>query len=482
MDTIEAETPTGEQGTHVSPSRRDQKNGKILVVDDEPAEREGLARLVGQWGYEVETASSGEEALSLIESQHPAVVLTDLVLPEMDGLTLLQRLKETGRPPIVLLVTGHGTVETAVEAMRHGAFDYLTKPVDATRLQVLLEKSIEQESLSREVNFLRHQLRQKGTFGQLVGQSRGMQEVYRWIELAATSTAPVLVYGESGTGKELVARTIHDLSNRRNKPFVAINCAAIPETLIESELFGHERGAFTGATERRLGCFELTDGGTLFLDEIAEMDSNTQAKLLRVLQEGSFRRVGGGKAEIQVDVRVVAATNRVPTEAIAQQQLREDLFYRLNVFSIRLPALRERREDIPLLAKTFIDEFNRQDNRQVRGLTNEAERELERYNWPGNVRELRNVIQRAVVLSGTGLIGVEHLPENVLRAVSPAPAAGGGSVTPIREMERDLILRALDETNQDKRRAAQLLGISLKTLYNKLAKYGIQAVKSARLS
>jgi DNA-binding NtrC family response regulator len=457
------------------------RSGKVLVVDDEPAERDGLARMVGQWGYDVETASSGEEALSLIEAQHPAVVLTDLVLPEMDGLTLLQKLRETGRPPIVLLVTGHGTVESAVEAMRHGAFDYLTKPVDATRLQVLLEKSIEQESLSREVSFLRHQLRQKGSFGQLVGQSKGMQEVYRWIELAATSTAPVLVYGESGTGKELVARTIHDLSNRRNKPFVAINCAAIPETLIESELFGHERGAFTGATERRLGCFELADGGTLFLDEIAEMDSNTQAKLLRVLQEGSFRRVGGGKLEIQVDVRVVAATNRVPTEAIQQNQLREDLFYRLNVFSIRLPPLRERKDDIPLLVKTFIDEFNRQDNRQVRGLTADAERELERYSWPGNVRELRNVVQRAVVLSGSGLIDAEHLPDNVLRAAPATPTPQRGSIVPIREMERDAILRALDETSQDKRRAAQLLGISLKTLYNKLAKYGIQAVKSARI-
>jgi DNA-binding NtrC family response regulator len=467
----------------MSPIRRDQtKNGKVLVVDDEPSEREGLARLVGQWGYEVETASSGEEALNIIESQHPAVVLTDLVLPEMDGLTLLQKLKETGRPPIVLLITGHASVESAVEAMRHGAFDYLTKPVDTTRLQVLLEKSIEQESLSREVNFLRHQLRQKGSFGQLVGQSKGMHEVYRWIELAATSTAPVLVYGESGTGKELVARTIHDLSNRRSRPFVAINCAAIPETLIESELFGHERGAFTGATERRLGCFELADGGTLFLDEIAEMDNSTQAKLLRVLQEGSFRRVGGGKAEIQVDVRVIAATNRVPTEAIAAAQLREDLFYRLNVFTIRLPALRERKEDIPLLTRAFIEEFNRQDNRQIRGLAPEAEKALERYSWPGNVRELRNVIQRAVVLGGTGLIAAEHLPDNVLRAQEPAKPAPAGSVTPIREMERELILRALQETNQDKRRAAALLGISLKTLYNKLAKYGIQAVKSARIT
>ena len=458
------------------------KIGKILVVDDEPAERDGLARLVGQWGYEVETAGSGEEALNLIETQHPAVVLTDLVLPEMDGLTLLQKLKETGRPPIVLLVTGHGSVETAVEAMRHGAFDYLTKPVDATRLQVLLEKSIEQESLSREVNFLRHQLRQKGSFGQLVGQAKSMQEVYRWIELAATSTAPVLIYGESGTGKELVARTIHDLSNRRNKPFVAINCAAIPETLIESELFGHERGAFTGATERRLGCFELADSGTLFLDEIAEMDTSTQAKLLRVLQEGSFRRVGGGKGEVQVDVRVVAATNRVPTDAMAQGQLREDLFYRLNVFAISLPALRERKEDIPLLARTFIDEFNRQDNRQIRGLTPEAERALERYHWPGNVREVRNVIQRAVVLGGSGFIDAEHFPDNVVRASAPTAAPARTGVTSIREMEREMIFRALEDTGQDKRRAAALLGISLKTLYNKLAKYGVQAVKSARIT
>ena len=458
------------------------KAGRVLVVDDEPSEREALARLVGQWGYEVETASSAEEALALVETQHPAVVLTDLVLPEMDGLTLLQRLKETGRTTQVLLVTGHGTVESAVEAMRHGAFDYLTKPVEPARLQILLEKSINHEIERRELVYLRRNLQQVGRFGQLVGQSKGMQEVYRWIELAAPSTAPVLVYGESGTGKELVARTIHDRSYRKNKPFVAINCAAIPETLIESELFGHERGAFTGATERRLGCFELADGGTLFLDEIAEMDNSTQAKLLRVLQEGSFRRVGGGKLEVQVDVRVIAATNRVPTEAMAAGQLREDLFYRLNVFAIRLPALRERKEDIPLLADTFVEEFNRQDNRQIRGLTAEARRDLDRYHWPGNVRELRNVIQRAVVLGGVGEIDVEHLPENVVQSAAPAAGKTAGSVTPIREMERDAILRALEQTNQDKRRAAALLGISLKTLYNKLAKYGIQAVKSARIT
>jgi DNA-binding NtrC family response regulator len=244
---------------------------EILVVDDEEAERNALARLVGQWGYQVETAASAEEALEMVETWHPAVVITDLVLPEMDGVALLGQLKEAGRPPIVLVLTGYASVESAVEAMRRGAYDYLTKPVETVRLQVLLEKSLEQESLTREVNVLRHQLRQKGAFGALLGESKAMQEIYHWIELAAPSSAPVLVHGESGTGKELVASTIHQRSERRDKPIVAINCAAIPETLIESELFGHERGAFTGATERRAGCFELADGGTLFLDEIAEM-------------------------------------------------------------------------------------------------------------------------------------------------------------------------------------------------------------------
>jgi DNA-binding NtrC family response regulator len=451
----------------------------VLVVDDEQAEREALTRLLAQWGYEVDTASSGEEALRTVEGRSPAVVITDLVLPEMDGLKLLQRLKEAGRAPIVLVVTGHATIETAVDAMRHGAFDYLTKPVQPAQLQVRLDKALEHESLSVRVNLLEHELKLKGSFGQMLGQSKGMQEVFRWVDLAATSTAPVLVYGESGTGKELVARTIHDRSARASKPFVAINCAAIPETLIQSELFGHERGAFTGATERRLGCFELADGGTLFLDEIAEMDASTQAKLLRVLQESTFRRVGG-KAEIAVDVRVVAATNRVPADAMAAGQLREDLFYRLNVFAIALPPLRERPEDILLLSRAFIEEFNRQDNRKVEGLTKEAEDALVRYGWPGNVRELRNVLQRAVVLCGTGLLTREHFPPTMLKESTPASRPQGAAVAPIREMERELITRALEETNHDKRRAASLLGISLKTLYNKLAKYGIQSAKSGR--
>src|SRR5919197_1352303 len=394
----------------VSPVRRDQmKGGKVLVVDDEPAEREGLARMVGQWGYEVETASSGEEALELVETHHPAVVVTDLVLPEMDGLTRLQKLKETGRAPIVLMVTGHATVETAVEAMRHGAFDYLTKPVDPTQLQVRLEKAIEQESLSREVNLLRHQLRQKGSFGQLVGQSRGMQEVYRWIELAATSMAPVLIYGESGTGKELAARTIHELSARRTKPFVAINCAAIPETLIESELFGHEKGAFTGALERRTGCFELAEGGTLLLDEIGEMPVATQAKLLRVLEDHKLRRLGS-KVETPVDVRVLAATNKVPEEAVARGELRNDLYYRLNVFNIHMPPLREHKEDLPELVQSLLADMNNKHERNVSGISDQVMTVFQSYNWPGNVRELRNALERAVIVCEGSVIENRHLP------------------------------------------------------------------------
>ena len=455
---------------------------RILLVDDDADSLSGLALLLEGWGYQVEQAQDGEEAVSKALARRPDLVIADLVMTGMDGLMLASTIQEECPGLSVIILTGHATVDSAVAAMKQGIYDYLTKPVDTRRLRLLIEKAIEKTEIVREVTLLRRQLKEARGLGRLLGTSRTMQEIYRLTEMAAPTDAAVLISGESGTGKELVARTIHELSNRRTKPFVAINCAAVPETLIESELFGHERGAFTGATERRLGCFELTDGGTLFLDEVAEMDSNTQAKLLRVLQEGSFRRVGGGKHEIQVDVRVVAATNQIPSEAITNGKLREDLFYRLNVFSIHLPPLRDRREDVPLLARTFIEEFNRQDNRQVRGVSSEAEKELERYHWPGNVRELRNVIQRAVVISGTGLIGAEHLPDTVLRAAAPAPAATGASVTPIREMERDMILRALEETGQDKRRAAQLLGISLKTLYNKLAKYGIQAVKSARLT
>ena len=382
---------------------------RVLVVDDEPGERAGLAQFVGQLGYHVEVAESAEAAIRLVESFRPAVVMTDLMLPGIDGLELLQQLKGLAHPPVVLLMTGHASIEAAVEAMRTGAYDFLTKPLDLVRLEVLLEKAAVHESLAQEVALLRLQLRQKGAFGRMIGQSKSMQEVYRWIELSAMSTAPVLIHGESGTGKELVAQSIHARSDRATRPLVAINCAAIPESLIESELFGHERGAFTGAIERRAGCFELADAGTLFLDEIAEMNPAVQAKLLRVLQDGSFRRVGG-MGEITVNVRVIAATNREPLAAIATKQLREDLYYRLNVFPIAVPRLCERDTDILALTHAFIEEFNREDQREVHGITPEAEDILLTCRWPGNVRQLRNVIQRAVATSPNKVIDVGDLP------------------------------------------------------------------------
>jgi DNA-binding NtrC family response regulator len=454
---------------------------KLLVVDDEPGVRDGLSRLMQKWGYEVRTASSGEEALGLVEAYRPAVVVTDLVLPHMDGLALLQQLTAMNPPPVVLILTAHGTVKTAVEAMRQGAFYYLTKPVDPLQLQVLLEKSLEQASLAREVDLLRHQLRQKGAFGKLIGESKGMQEAYRWIELAAKSTGPVLLYGESGTGKELVARTIHDTSSRRQGPFVAINCAAIPETLIESEIFGHERGAFTGATDQRIGCFELADGGTLLLDEIAEMGVGVQAKLLRILQDSVFRRVGG-KKEIRVDVRVIAATNHEPAAALASGKLREDLFYRLNVFAIALPPLRDRPEDILALARRFIDEFNVESRKPVIGLSRDAEEALLRHTWPGNVRELRNAVQRAVALSTDTMLSAKDVTPALLVEARPfvAPPTRSPAPRSLREMEHQLIVETLESTNYDKTRAAVQLGISPKTLYNKIAKYKIRRGKQPR--
>jgi DNA-binding NtrC family response regulator len=456
----------------------------VLIVEDDAAESDALARLVEQWGYEVETAASAEAALAASEQRPPAVVITDLVLPEMDGVELLQRFNETGRTPMVLVLTGHGSIDSAVEAMQRGAYDYLTKPVDPQRLRMLLEKAAERQSLSREVTLLRHRLRQKGAFGELLGEAKSMQEVYRWIDLAATSSAPVLIYGESGTGKELVARTIHERSQRRTHALVTINCAAIPETLIESELFGHERGAFTGATERRAGCFELSDRGTLFLDEIAEMDVSVQAKLLRVLQENTFRRVGG-KTELKVDVRIIAATNQVPLEAIEHRKFREDLYYRLNVFPIPVPALRDRREDLPLLVQHFIDEFNREDGRAIREITPEAFRVLEEYAWPGNIRQLRNVVQRAVIGSETGVIGLEHLPAEIrdggAGAIEAGRASAGGSANAgklptmsLEAMERLLIQQVLADTRFDRDRAAAILGVPPRTLAAKLVKLGIK--------
>lgn len=444
---------------------------RILIAEDEPAARRGFQELLESWGYEVAAAADGEEALEKSSGFRPALIIADLVMPKMDGLALLRALKEETVSSSLIIVTGQGTIETAVEAMREGAYDYITKPVDVKRLRLLVEKALERGEVLKEVKLLRHQVRHLGRFGRLVGNTPVMKELHRLIELAAPSTAPVLISGESGTGKELAAHMIHDLSPRKQEPFVPINCAAIPETLLESEIFGHERGAFTGATERRMGCFELAEDGTIFLDEVSEMKVPTQAKFLRILQEGSFRRLGG-KTEIRVDVRVVAATNKDPVQAVQDGLLREDLYYRLNVFGLHLPPLRDRREDLPLLIQSFLEEFNSKYGRETRGVDAEALKLLAEHDWPGNIRELRNVLERAILVAKGKLITSTDLPpEFRVRRSGPGDELVLHVGTSIDAAERALIMKTLERTHQNKTRAAEILGISLKTLHNKLARY-----------
>ncbi len=441
----------------------------MLIVEDDAPTRRGLAELVRTWGFATEAAADGEEALKLVTSFRPAIVITDLFMPRITGLQLLKALKDEDVK--VVLLTAQGSVESAVEAVKDGAEDYLTKPVDPQKLKLLLQRIAEMNAQKRENEALRRQLREKGTFGRIVGNSPSMRRIYQVIEQASPTPASVLIIGESGTGKELIAQTIHQLSPRAQSPFVAINCAAIPETLLESEIFGHERGAFTGAIDRRAGCFELADSGTLFLDEIAEMQAVTQVKLLRVLQERKFRRLGG-RVEQEVDVRVIAATNVNPTDAIREGRLRDDLYYRLNVFAIELPPLRDRKEDLPLLVQAFIDEFNARDRRQIRGVTPDAMRMLQVYDWPGNVRELRNVMERATILARGELVEAQHLPRFGAPSKPPESASPAGvTIAPgmtVDEAERRLIMATLEAAGGNKTRAAEMLGISLKTLHNKL--------------
>jgi DNA-binding NtrC family response regulator len=446
---------------------------RVLIADDDEDSCQALAALLTGWGYEVAEAADGSDALDRAIAFRPSLIVTDLVMPGMDGLTLLKALRVELPASTVIVLTGHGTVETAVAAMRDGAYDYLTKPVDLRRLHALVDKALEQSEVLREVTLLRRQLGGTQAMGTLIGASAPMQEIYKTIEQAASTSAPVLISGESGTGKELAARTIHSLSVRGKGPFVAINCGAIPETLLESELFGHERGAFTGAVERRAGYFELADGGTLFLDEIAEMSAALQAKYLRVLQDGVVRRLGG-RAELKVDVRIIAATNRDPREAIKQGAFREDLYYRLNVFSFTMPPLRVRKGDIPLLAEAFVTEFAGKYDRAAERLTADALETLGRHSWPGNVRELRNCLERAVV----GSTGSELTGDLLPLDLPPLPEAAGASAMAalppplsLDEAERLHILRTLAALGSNKTRTAESLGISLKTLHNKLRRY-----------
>jgi DNA-binding NtrC family response regulator len=448
------------------------KNGRILIVEDDADERQGLADLLSVWGYETETASDGSEALEKVSSFNPAVVISDLRMPGMTGMELLRQVHEALSGLNFIMLTGQGTIEEAVEATKLGAFNFLEKPLDTKRLQVELRNCLERHESGRRLEAAQRRL---GFLGNIVGRSKKMQEVTSLVLMVAPSRASVLITGESGTGKELVAHTIHELSPRRAKPFVAVNCAAIPETLMESEVFGHEKGAFTGALERRVGCFELADGGTLLLDEIGEMPSATQAKLLRVLEDSKVRRLGS-KSEISVDVRVLAATNKVPEEAVAKGQLRSDLYFRLNVVHIVLPPLRAHLEDLEELTAALLNDLNRKYDRAVMGVESEVLQAFHRHDWPGNVRELRNVLERMLVTCSGEHLTVNELPRGFGH---PAILEDGDQVRlrpgmTVAEAERLLILETLAFTQNNKTRAAELLGISLKTLHNKLKEYGAQ--------
>jgi len=446
----------------------------VLIVDDERNTREGLARALRR-KYTILLADSGMAALEVLKTESPEAVLTDLRMPGMDGMTLVRRILTTDPQPICILVTAYGNVETAVEAMKAGAYDFLTKPVNLDRLEVLLKRAIQTKKLEASNQQLKQELDAKYGMDNIIGQSTPMQSVFDTIKQVAPSRATVLINGESGTGKELVAHALHRLSNRSKNPFVAVHCAALSDNLLESELFGHERGAFTGATETRKGRFELADGGTLFLDEIGEIEPATQVKLLRVLEERSFERVGG-MDKIEVDTRLLCATNRDLRRMVEEGSFREDLFFRLNVVQIRLPALRERHEDIPLLLNHYLKEFVSENAKEIDGFTSDALEALIRYRWPGNIRELRNVMERMVVLSRGDRITLRDVPAEVKEEAGPIKSGGGTlrGATSMQEAEKKMVMQALDDHKGNRTKAADQLGISRRTLHRKLNEFDLR--------
>jgi DNA-binding NtrC family response regulator len=446
---------------------------RVLVVDDERNNREALAKILAKAGHEAVAAASGEEALAALQDGGFDLVVTDLRMVGTGGIEVLKAAKQHSSEPEVILLTAYGTVESAVEAMKLGAYDYLTKPVDPERLVHLVAKALEHKALRKEVQQLREQIAIKAAFGVIVGRSARMRQVYETVGQVASTLATVLVMGESGTGKELVARAIHNRSPRQKGPFVTLNCGALPETLVESELFGYERGAFTGATGTKAGRVEQANGGTLFLDEVGEMSPKTQVDLLRALQEREVRRLGGDRS-ITVDVRFIAATNMDLTEAVKGGTFREDLYYRLAVVPISLPALRERPEDIPVLATVFLREFCTQYGRPEKSFSAAVLQIFREYAWPGNVRELRNLVERLVVTVPARVIRPVHLPSTVMTGSPPERSITIPLGLPLRAVEEQVIRQTLKEVTSHREKAAEILGISARALHYKLRRYQIE--------
>ncbi len=448
---------------------------RILIVDDEVDALDLMEELFVKHGYETFTARNGVEALEIIREKEPDIMISDMVMPEMDGIKLLDVVSKKYPDVAVIMITAHGTIETAVEAMKKGAKDYILKPLRLDEILAKVDTISQLKSLIKENQYLREKLSQKYNFSNIIGKNRKMLELFDLIKDIAKTNSTVLITGESGTGKELIANAIHFNSERIKKPFVKVNCGVLAENLLESELFGHVKGAFTGAIRDKLGRFELANGGTIFLDEIGDISANMQLKLLRVLQEGEFERVGGTET-IKVDVRIIAATNRDLEDMMKKGQFRQDLYYRLNVIPIEVPPLRERRDDIPLLITHFLTKFTKQFNKTIDVIEDEAMQYLQSYSWPGNIRELENLLERAVVLNKTGRLTLKDFPHYIVQQEIPPEIEidNGHSLTDIVDgFERQIILKALRENNFNKLRTAEKLGIHRSTFMSKLKKYGI---------
>ena len=444
----------------------------ILIVDDEKNIREGLGKALELDGYNVLLAVDGQEGLDIIENEEIDLVIADLRMPRVSGEELLRRVVQSYPTVPVIILTGHGTIETAVQAMRDGAYDFLTKPVNLDRLSLLCKRALSTRELVMQHRQMQAELEQQRRFQNIIGKSSEMQRIFELVKQVAPTKASVLITGESGVGKELIADAIHNASNRKEKPFIRVHCAALSESLLESELFGHEKGAFTGAVARKRGRFELAHTGSIFLDEIGEIEQSVQIKILRVLQEKKFERVGGEET-LEVDVRIISATNRDLKEAIEEGRFREDLFYRLNVVNIHIPPLRERKEDIPLLTSAFIKEFAQENEKPVEGIDPKARAALYNYPWPGNIRELRNSIESAVVMCKGNIVTPEDLPPSITRESDDdyIRISVGSSLA---EAEREIIRSTLAAQNGNKSRTAEILGIGRKTLHRKVDEYGLR--------